>query len=110
MLDIAYQKLVNSAKYTAEGGVINVRISVEGEWVHITVQDNGIGMSSKLQNRVFDTFSQSARSLDRAQGGLGIGLTIVRSIIELHGGSVGAYSPGATLCSTCRCPCTSLPP
>lgn len=86
--------LVNSAKYTSEGGEIHVRLFVDGGQAHIAIRDDGIGMSPELRARVFDTFSQGERSSDRAQGGLGIGLAIVRSIAELHGGCVRATSEG----------------
>ena len=73
-----------------------IRISVgrEGRNAVVRVRDNGIGMSAELKARVFDLFVQGDRSLDRAEGGLGIGLTLVKRLIELHGGKVEALSDG----------------
>jgi CheY-like chemotaxis protein len=66
----------------------------------VEIQDNGIGMASSLVDHVFDPFVQGVRGLDRSEGGLGLGLTLVRSIAQLHGGSVAAASPGAGQGST----------
>jgi PAS domain S-box-containing protein len=86
--------LNNAAKYTEPGGWIEVRTARVGEEVEIQVCDNGLGMSPEMLARVFDLFVQERHSLDRAQGGLGIGLTLVRRLVELHGGHVEARSPG----------------
>jgi PAS domain S-box-containing protein len=84
----------NAAKYTEPGGRITVTLDHEAEEALLTVQDTGIGMTPELQNRIFDLFVQDDRSLDRARGGLGIGLTLVRSLVELHDGTVSVSSPG----------------
>ena len=86
--------LTNSAKYTDPGGRVEVAARRDGDTIVITVRDNGIGISAKQLPDVFELFSQSDRSSDRATGGLGIGLTLVRSIAQLHGGSVDAQSGG----------------
>src|SRR6185436_5137938 len=86
--------LNNSAKYTEEGGKIWLSAEVENGQLILRVQDNGVGISAEEMAGVFDLFSQSTRSLDRSKGGLGIGLTLVRNLVELHGGSVEAYSAG----------------
>jgi CheY-like chemotaxis protein len=86
--------LNNAAKYTEPGGRITLTLRREADQALLTVQDNGIGMTPELQTRVFDLFVQDDRSLDRARGGLGIGLTLVRSLVELHDGTVSALSPG----------------
>jgi CheY-like chemotaxis protein len=86
--------LTNAAKYTDPGGTISVAAEREGDDAVIRVRDNGIGIAPDVLPRVFDLFAQGARSLDRAQGGLGIGLTLVRRIVELHGGTVDASSAG----------------
>ncbi len=86
--------LNNAAKYTEPGGTIEVCAARDGDEVEIRVRDNGLGMSPEMLARVFDLFVQERHSLDRAQGGLGIGLTLVRRLVELHGGSVEARSPG----------------
>ena len=84
----------NAAKYTEPGGRIDVAGSRDGSDVVIRVGDNGVGLHPDLLPRVFDLFVQGGQSLDRAQGGLGLGLAIVRSVVELHGGRVSAYSNG----------------
>jgi len=86
--------LSNAAKYTQAGGHIRVIEERKGSDVLVTVRDNGIGISSEMLPFVFDMFSQAQRMLDRAQGGLGIGLSLARSILELHGGSIEARSDG----------------
>jgi len=86
--------LNNAAKYTPEGGRIRLRLhSEEGDAV-ITVSDNGIGIPQEMLAKVFDLFTQVNRALDRAHGGLGIGLALVRRIVEMHGGEVSAVSDG----------------
>jgi PAS domain S-box-containing protein len=86
--------LNNASKYTPEGGHIELVVISEEQDVILHVKDNGIGIERDLLSRVFDLFTQSSRALDRAQGGLGIGLTLVRSLVELHGGEVSAVSEG----------------
>lgn len=86
--------LNNAAKYTDPGGRIAVAVNQEGEEAVIRVRDNGVGVTAELLPRMFDLFIQSDRSLDRCQGGLGIGLTVVRQIVALHDGSVTAGSDG----------------
>jgi signal transduction histidine kinase/ActR/RegA family two-component response regulator len=86
--------LNNAAKYTDAHGRIQVRVERDGGQVVIRVQDNGIGISREMLSKVFDLFAQAERSLDRASGGLGIGLALVRRLIEMHGGSVSAHSGG----------------
>ena len=86
--------LVNAGKYTQAGGHISLTAVREGDWVVIKVQDDGIGIAPEFLPRVFDLFAQSARSLDRAEGGLGLGLALVRNLIALHGGQVAAVSEG----------------
>jgi signal transduction histidine kinase/CheY-like chemotaxis protein len=86
--------LDNAAKYTDEGGSIHLGATRDNEHVVIRVRDNGVGISPDLLPRVFDLFIQAERSPDRAQGGLGIGLSLVKNLIELHGGTVEARSNG----------------
>jgi len=86
--------LNNAAKYTAEGGQIKLSLSTEGTHAVVRVQDNGVGIPTEMLNEVFDMFTQVNRTLDRAQGGLGIGLSLVRRLTELHGGDVVAASKG----------------
>ncbi|CAN5187102.1 hypothetical protein BH09MYX1_BH09MYX1_35900 [soil metagenome] len=84
--------LNNAAKYTAEGGTIDVTVTREEPGVVIRVEDDGAGISSEMLPRVFDLFAQGARTLGQAQGGLGIGLSLVRRLVEMHGGTVDAAS------------------
>jgi signal transduction histidine kinase/ActR/RegA family two-component response regulator len=86
--------VTNATKYTPAGGTIRVTARREGESAVIRVTDNGIGLEPELLSRVFDLFVQGERALDRAQGGLGIGLTLARRLAELHGGTVEAHSAG----------------
>jgi PAS domain S-box-containing protein len=86
--------LTNAAKYTAEGGDIELRAFPEDSEGVLVVQDSGIGISRDMLPFVFELFAQADKSLDRSQGGLGIGLTVVRKLVEMHGGSVAAHSRG----------------
>ena len=92
--------LANAAKYTDPGGEIRIGIRREDDNAVISVQDSGIGIPAEMLPRVFDLFVQSERTLDRSQGGLGIGLSVVRRLAEMHGGSVSAHSEGAGRGST----------
>jgi CheY-like chemotaxis protein len=86
--------LANAAKYTDAGGSITVAVGVDGAEVQLRVRDSGRGIAPGLLPRVFDLFVQGDRTPDRSEGGLGLGLPIVRSIVERHGGSVSAFSGG----------------
>ncbi len=86
--------LNNAAKYTEDGGHIWISAIRFGSDVVIRVRDTGIGLAPEMISRVFDLFTQANRTLDRSQGGLGIGLTLVRSLVEMHGGTVSAESEG----------------
>ncbi len=86
--------LNNAAKYTAEGGKINLILAIDESQAILRVQDNGVGIPPEMLSEVFDMFTQVNRTLDRAQGGLGIGLSLVRRLTELHGGTVTADSAG----------------
>lgn len=84
--------LNNAAKYTDEGGVIKLSTQKDDDWIVLRVSDTGIGIEPELLPRLFQSFTQGNSSLDRSQGGLGIGLSIVRSLVEMHGGTVEARS------------------
>jgi PAS domain S-box-containing protein len=86
--------LTNAAKYTNRGGLITLRAQQDGGTAVLTVQDTGIGIAPDTLPHVFDLFVQERQQSDRAQGGLGLGLTIVRSLVERHGGTVAARSEG----------------
>jgi PAS domain S-box-containing protein len=97
--------LNNAAKYTEPGGRIGIEVERQGDEVVLAVRDTGIGIPPAMLPRVFDIFTQVERSSDRSQGGLGIGLTLVRSLVEMHGGSVTASStPGEGSVFTVRLP------
>jgi two-component system, sensor histidine kinase len=85
----------NAVKYTPPGGKIAVCLSVEANEAVLRVQDSGLGIAPELLPRVFDLFVQGERTLDRSQGGLGIGLTLVQRLVKLHRGTVSAFSDGA---------------
>jgi CheY-like chemotaxis protein/anti-sigma regulatory factor (Ser/Thr protein kinase) len=87
--------LNNAAKYTEEGGKIWLTVTGEGGEVVVRVRDTGIGIPAEMLSSVFELFTQVENSLDRSQGGLGIGLTLVRRLVEMHGGRVQAHSAGA---------------
>jgi CheY-like chemotaxis protein len=95
LTQIVANLLSNAAKYTPEKGRIRIAAAKEGKDVVIQVEDNGIGIRRELMPRIFDLFVQGERSLARSEGGLGIGLTMVRQLVQLHGGSVAARSEGA---------------
>ncbi len=86
--------LNNSAKYTDPGGRIELIAEVDGRMVTVKVRDNGIGIPAEHQPRIFEIFSQVDHGIERSQGGLGIGLTLVQGLVEMHGGSVGIHSAG----------------
>jgi signal transduction histidine kinase/ActR/RegA family two-component response regulator/putative methionine-R-sulfoxide reductase with GAF domain len=89
--------LNNAAKYTEAGGRIHVSAALEGAEVCVRVRDSGVGIAKEVLPTVFDLFVQAKGAIDRAQGGLGIGLAIVKRLVELHGGKVSAHSDGAGL-------------
>ena len=86
--------LTNAAKYTDPGGHIRVTVQQEGEEAVLRVRDTGVGIAPEVLPRIFDLFTQAERSLDRSQGGLGIGLALVRRLVEMHQGTVSADSAG----------------
>jgi signal transduction histidine kinase/ActR/RegA family two-component response regulator len=94
LIQVLANLLNNAAKYTPPGGLLRVEAGIEGGQVRVAVSDNGIGMREDLIARAFELFSQAERAADRAQGGLGIGLAVVKRLVELHGGVIGASSDG----------------
>ncbi len=103
--------LDNACKYTPAGGAVEIVVRAEGDAAVLTIRDSGSGIAPDVLPKIFDLFSQGARTLDRSQGGLGLGLTVVRRLIDLHGGTIAANSDGldrgATFCV--RLPLTSAP-
>jgi signal transduction histidine kinase/FixJ family two-component response regulator len=94
MAQVLSNLLNNAAKYTSPGGQIRLAAVDEGTEVAFRVRDSGIGIPPEMLSKIFDPFIQVDHSLDHSQGGLGLGLTLVRSLVELHGGSVRAESDG----------------
>src|SRR5262245_10048040 len=92
--------LTNSVKYTPTGGKIWIETDRSGDKVSIAVRDTGIGIPSESRPGIFDMFSQLDRSIERSRGGLGIGLALVKGLIEMHGGSIAAESGGTDRGST----------
>ena len=92
--------LNNGAKYTERGGRISLTATRESDHVLVTVQDTGIGIPASALPHIFDMFSQVDRSIERSSGGLGIGLALVKGLVEMHGGTVEAASPGQDKGST----------
>ena len=94
LVQVVTNLLSNAAKYTPQGGTIDVRVDTDGARVRIAVRDNGSGIEADLLPHVFEVFTQGVRTPDRSQGGLGLGLALVKSIVALHHGSVRAFSDG----------------
>jgi len=94
LTQVVVNLLNNAAKYTPEGGDLTVETAIEGDDAVLRVKDTGVGMPDALIERVFDLFAQGERTLDRSEGGLGIGLTLARRIVTLHGGTIVARSDG----------------
>jgi signal transduction histidine kinase len=94
MVQIVANVLNNAAKYTPEGGEISAALDIDAGAVTYTIADNGIGIAPDMIAHIFDMFAQAERTPDRSQGGLGIGLALVRNLVGLHGGTVAAASAG----------------
>jgi len=94
LVQIMDNLLTNAAKYSVAGGVIGIRANMRADGLHIAVRDNGIGIPPDMLEKIFDMFTQVDRTLERTRGGLGIGLTLVRRLVELHGGTIVARSEG----------------
>jgi CheY-like chemotaxis protein len=94
LIQVISNLLTNAAKYTPERGHIELKLDLYDGQVAITIEDNGIGMTADLVPHVFDIFAQAERTSDRTTGGLGLGLALVKSLAELHGGKVTCSSEG----------------
>ncbi|WP_250455681.1 PAS domain-containing protein [Caballeronia sp. ATUFL_M2_KS44] len=92
--------LNNATKYTPEQGQISVSVEADQDWVSIVISDTGTGISADLLPKVFELFSQGERTLDRSNGGLGIGLSLVKKLVEMHKGTITVQSPGPGLGTT----------
>ena len=108
LVQVVANLLNNAAKYTPPGGRIRLAAQAEAGRARLSVSDNGIGMTRELMGRAFELFAQAERDADRAQGGLGIGLAVVRRLVELHGGEIAVASsgPGQGSCFTLTLPLT----
>ncbi|MCA9101478.1 MAG: response regulator, partial [Planctomycetales bacterium] len=94
LLQIQENLLTNAAKYTPPGGEVTISVTADEQNAVIAVRDNGEGIPHEMQASIFDLFVQGDDSLDRADGGMGVGLNLVKSIVELHDGSVSVFSAG----------------
>ena len=94
MAQVVSNLLNNSAKYTEEGGRIELAVEANGDQAILRVRDTGVGIAPAMLPRIFDLFTQVPGCENRSEGGLGIGLSLVRNLIELHGGRVQATSAG----------------
>jgi two-component system CheB/CheR fusion protein len=95
LAQVAENLLTNASKYTDDGGRIWLTLEATDDTVELSVRDNGIGVEPALLGHIFDLFTQAPAGLDRAKGGLGLGLALVRNLVQMHGGSVEAFSAGA---------------
>jgi two-component system CheB/CheR fusion protein len=86
--------LTNAAKYTPAGGHVWLEATVDGPFARVRVRDDGVGIAPDMIDAIFELFVQPNRTLDRSQGGLGVGLTLARSLVEMHGGTLEARSDG----------------
>jgi signal transduction histidine kinase/ActR/RegA family two-component response regulator len=89
--------ITNASKYSDVNQQIRLRVEASEDWVTVRVQDHGVGISPEVMPHIFDLFAQADHSQARTQGGLGIGLTVVKRLVEMHGGRVEAHSPGTGL-------------
>jgi signal transduction histidine kinase/ActR/RegA family two-component response regulator len=116
LVQVVANLLGNAAKYTHEGGFITVTTRAHGDCMFVDVRDNGIGMTPELRARAFDLFAQAERTSDRSLGGLGLGLALVKSLVELHRGKVTCQSAGPglgsvfTICLPATAPTTPVDP
>ena len=97
--------LNNACKYTPPGGHIVLRAERQGSEVVVVTQDNGIGISAELLPRIFEMFAQGDQGVGRLQSGLGIGLTLVRRLVEMHGGQIEVSSAERTKAANSWCVC-----
>ena len=100
LVQILGNVMTNAGKYTDAGGQIGIHVSATGTTVKIEISDTGEGISAEFMPQMFDLFAQAERTLDRAQGGLGIGLPLVKKLVEMHGGSISVRSEGLRRGST----------
>ncbi len=102
LIQVQVNLIHNAAKYSAPGKEIRTKFYRDGDWAVISVSDQGVGITADLLARIFDPFIQGDETLDRSDGGIGVGLTLVKSLVEQHGGRVEAHSDGIGRGSTFR--------
>ncbi|MEX1039692.1 MAG: PAS domain S-box protein [Pirellulaceae bacterium] len=95
LAQVFYNLLSNASKYGKKNGIIRIEAQVEEDSVEISFRDDGIGIDPEFLPRIFDLFTQAERTIDRSQGGLGIGLTVVKNLVDLHQGTVSVHSEGS---------------
>jgi len=100
LVQVQVNLIHNAAKYSAAGSTIEVILHCEPPWVILNVKDQGVGITEEFLPKLFELFAQSDETLDRSEGGLGVGLTLVKTLVEMHGGNVEACSPGRNMGST----------
>lgn len=94
---VLYNLLSNAIKFTPEGGLVQIHVAENGSNIDIAVQDNGVGITPEFLPKVFDKFGQEDSSISRRHGGLGLGLSIAKQLVDLHGGTISVSSPGRDL-------------
>jgi signal transduction histidine kinase/ActR/RegA family two-component response regulator len=106
LLQVVSNLLSNACRYTPPGGLIELRLAASASEVVLTVRDTGVGIEPAMQERIFELFEQADKSLERGNVGLGIGLTLARQLVQLHGGTIGVHSDGIGqgACFTVRLP------
>jgi signal transduction histidine kinase len=109
MAQVLSNLLNNAAKYTPDGGHVHLSLQREGDEAVLRVTDDGLGLPPEMLTQIFEMFTQVDSTLNRAQGGLGIGLSLARNIVELHGGSIHAHSEGLGRGTTFTCRLPLLP-
>jgi PAS domain S-box-containing protein len=102
--------MVNAAKYTGVGGKIGIHVLASDEAVKVEIRDSGAGIAPEFMPHIFELFSQADATIDRAQGGLGIGLSVVKKLVEMHGGRIAVRSEGPGLGSTFEISLPRAPP
>ena len=107
LMQVVTNLLTNASRYTPEGGRIRVRSSLDDDVVVIGVCDTGVGIPPEMLTSIFDLFTQVDAHRERSEGGLGIGLTLVQRLVELHGGSVTAHSEARDAAANSRSGCLS---
>ena len=105
LTQILVNLLTNAAKYTDAGGQVWLKVGRDGDRAVLRMHDSGIGIDAEILPHIFELFTQAEWSKERSQGGLGVGLALVRRLVELHNGTITAHSPAATRAASSFCNC-----